>query len=139
MNPYEILRNQLFLALEPVSGESPERIVDIVLRTLEQQRVVSFGKSADIKLLSSAGRVLVALLENPEMTQRALSTYLGMHEPQVHKSLKALEKSGLLVTTNYGRKKTFQFAGPESLRHPDISRFFDVIARLVKEYGGVQG
>ena len=133
MNPYEILRTQLAGALEPITKGSTESIVDIVLRTLEQQRIVSFSKVGDIKLLSSVGRVFVAVLENPDMTQRAIGKYLGMQETQVHKALKQLEKAGLLATTNLGRKKMHEFAGPEVLRHPDISRFFDVIAQLVKE------
>ena len=133
MNPYEILRTQLAEALEPLVKGSTERVVDTVLRTLEQQRVVSFSKVGDVRLLSSVGRVFVAVLENPDMTQRAIGKYLGMQETQVHKALKQLEKSGLLATTNLGRKKLHEFAGPEVLRHPDISRFFDVIAKLVKE------
>lgn len=133
MNPHDVLKSQLSSVLGPFCKEDTEDVVGVVLRTLEQQRIISYGKFGDIKLLSSAGRVLVAVLENPEMTQRALSTYLGMHEPQVHKALKNLEKAGLLVTTNLGRKKTFTFSGIEALRHPDISRFFDVIISLVKE------
>lgn len=133
MNPYEILRSQLVGALEPLTAGSTERVVDVVLRTLEQQRVVSFSKVGDVRLLSSTGRVFVAVLENPDMTQRAIGKYLGMQETHVHKALKQLEKAGLLATTNLGRKKLHEFAGPEVLRHPDISRFFDVITNIVKE------
>ena len=133
MNPYEILRTQLMGALEPITEGSTERAVDVVLRTLEQQRVISFSNVSDIRLLSSAGRVFIAVLENPDMTQRAIGKYLGMQETQVHKVLKQLQKAGLLATTNLGRKKMHEFAGPEVLRHPDISRFFDVITKIVKD------
>ena len=133
MNPYEVLHGQLARAIEPLCAESSERVVDIVLRTLEQQRIVSYGKTSDIRLLSSAGRVFVAVLENPGLTQRALSQYLGLHEPQVFKSLKTLQQAGLLVTTNSGKKKTFKLCGLEALHHPDISRFFDVISMLIRE------
>lgn len=133
MNPYEILRGQLSRAIEPICEDSSERVVDVVLRTLEQQRVLFYGKSSDIRILSPSGRVFVAVLENPDMTQRAISQYLGIHESQVFRSLKMLEQAGLLVTTNSGKKKTFKFGGPEALRHPDISRFFDVISMLIRE------
>jgi len=133
MNPYEILRTQLTRALEPICEDSSERVVDAVLRTLEQQRVVSYGKSTDIRLLSSAGRVFIAALENPDMTQRALGKYLGMQEQQVFKVVKNLEHAGLLVTTKSGQKKVLRFGGIDALRHPDISRFFDVIATLIRE------
>lgn len=133
MNPYEILRGQLARAIEPICEDSPERIVDVVLRTLEQQKVVFYGKENDIRILSSTGRVFVAVLENPDMTQRALSQYLGIHETQVFRSLKMLQQAGLLVTTNSGKKKTFKFGGIQALRHPDITRFFDVISLLIRE------
>lgn len=133
MNSYEILRGQLASAIEPISGSDTERIVDTVLRTLEQQKVVSYAKVGDIKLLSPAGRVFVAVLENPSMTQRALSIYLGMHEQQVQKAIKSLENAGLLVTTKLGTKKNASLKSVEALRHPDITRFFDVISKVVKE------
>lgn len=133
MNPYDILRGQLHSVLEPISEDKTERIVDTVLRTLEQQKIVSYSKTGDIKLLTAAGRILVAILENPDMTQRALSVYLGMHEQQVSKTIKMLEETGILVTTKLGAKKIAKFGGIEALRHPDISRFFDVIANIVKE------
>ncbi len=132
MNPYELLRAQLIDAIKPISG-SPDEVIDIVLRTLEQQRIVSFSKGTDQKLLSSAGRVFVAVLENPGMTQRALGKYLGMQEPQVHKLLKDLTQANLLTVETVGRTKTFKAVGEDVLRHPDVSRFFDVIVNILNE------
>ena len=133
MTPYEILRTQLAHAITEVRDEDPQRIVDVVLRTLEQQRVIAYGVSSDIRLLSNIGRVFVAVLENPDMTQRALAAYLSMSEPALCTALQNLEQAGLLVTTKSGRVKTAKIASLDVLRHPDITRFFDVIARLVRE------
>lgn len=133
MTPYEILRTQLAHAITEVRDEDPQRIVDVVLRTLEQQRVIAYGTSSDIRLLSNIGRVFVAVLENPDMTQRALAAYLSMGEPALCTALQNLEHAGLLVTTKSGRVKTSKIANLDVLRHPDITRFFDVIARLVRE------
>lgn len=132
MNHYDILHSQLLHAIEPISDSDPKRIVDVVLRTLEQQRIISFAKTGDIRLLSVAGRVLVAIMENPDMTQRALGQYLGMSEQHLSRTIKNLHLAGLLVTTKVGSEKTHRLADISALRHPDISRFFDVIAAEIR-------
>ena len=128
-----VLRQPLEKALENFQGLDVSSVVDVVLRTLDQQKMISFAPAGDLALLSTHGRTLVAILEDPGITQRALSVYLGISESNVQKSVKALLDRGLIAKTKVKNSSHYEFVPGEGLFHADITRLFDALISIVKK------
>lgn len=128
-----VLRQPLEKALEGFKGLDVSSVVDVVLRTLDQQKLISFAPAGDLALLSTHGRTLIAILEDPGITQRALSVYLGISESNVQKSIKALVDRGLIAKTKVKNSSHYEFVPAEGLLHADITRLFDALLTLVKK------
>ena len=62
------------------------------------------------------------MLEDPEITQRALSVYLGVTESNIHKAVKTLVDSELIAKTKVKGRNKYQINKNRALEHPDISR-----------------
>lgn len=123
-----VLRRSLEEALSKMrDGQDVEQIVTEMLRTLDQERMIHYAPAGTLNLLSTHGRVLVAIMEDPAITQRALSVYLGVSESNIQKSLKALTEKGIIAKTKVNGCNTYQLNLSDGLRHPDISRFYDAI------------
>lgn len=123
-----VLRRPLEQALASLSDNaSLDDMVTEVLRTLDQQRMIHYAPSGSLGLLSTHGRVLVAVMEDPDITQRALSVYLGVSESNVQKSLKLLVEADVVTKTKTDGANTYQLNLTEGMKHPDIARFYDAI------------
>lgn len=127
------LRTALEQSLSETGIADVADVIDVVLRTLDQQKVISYAKKGDLQLLTTHGRTLVAILENPGITQRALSVYLGISESNVQKSIKALEHRGLIAMTKVKNSRTYEFVPKTAFQHPDITRFFDAIISMLRD------
>jgi len=128
-----VLRQPLENALQSFGDIDVSSVVDAVLRTLDQQKLISFAPAGDLPLLTTHGRTLVAILEDPGITQRALSVYLGVSESNVQKSVKALLDRGLIAKTKVNNSGHYEFAPSEALLHADITRLFDALLAVVKD------
>lgn len=106
-------------------------IVQVVLRTLDQQRLISYAPAGDLALLTTHGRTLVAVAENKNATQRSLAVYLGISETNLQKSLKLLCDKGFVVKTKVDNSYRYEIDPKSVFTHSDISRFFDAIAQSV--------
>lgn len=104
--------------------------VEAVMRALDKQKVFRYHNDDVISLLSTAGRVLVVLSEDPKLTQRAISVYLGLTETMIDKTVKTLIASGLITKTKVNRQNIYKVNEEEVLKHPDIRKFFDAISAL---------
>ena len=123
-----VLRRSLEEALEKMrNGTEVADAVTDLLKTLDQQRMISYAPAGTLNLLSTHGRVLVAIMEDPNITQRALSVYLGVSESNIQKSIKALSDAGIISKTKVNGYNTYQLNLTDGLKHPDISRFYDAI------------
>lgn len=109
-------------------------LLDVVLRTLDQQRLIHYARKNQVQLLNAHGRVLIAILEDPGMTQRALAVYLSTSESNINNSVKLLLKNNIITKTKVGNKNTYHFNLENGLQHPDISRFLDALIPIVKKY-----
>lgn len=121
----EPLEQSIRAALE--SGSSSSDVVETVLKTLNSQRMIMYSSKDEISLITPAGRVLVAMLEDPEITQRALSVYLGVTESNIHKAVKTLVDSGLIAKTKVKGRNKYQIDKKRALEHPDIRRLVDAL------------
>jgi len=135
-NKEHVLREPLKDAIEEAlkDGGSIDSLLEGVMRTLDQQKMISYNSEDDILLLSAAGRVMVAIMEDPSITQRALAVYLGVTESNVQKSIKNLVDAGLLEKTKLNSRNVYKVNSKKVVLHPDISRFADGIRNVAVSY-----
>lgn len=128
-----VMREILTSALEGSDAHDIDNIVEVVLRTLSQQKMISYAPAGDISLLTTHGRALVAIMEDPGITLRALAVYLGVSESNAQKSVKTLLDMGLIAKTKVKTSINYVFVPKIGFKHPDITRLFDGIANEVKK------
>jgi len=109
------------------SGVSSSDVVESVLKALDMQKMIMYSSKDEISLITPAGRVFVAMLEDPAITQRALSVYLGVTESNIHKSVKTLVDSGLIAKTKVKGRNKYEINRKKAAEHPDIRRLIDAI------------
>tara|TARA_Y100000310_G_scaffold178538_1_gene178497 strand:+ start:553 stop:1029 length:477 start_codon:yes stop_codon:yes gene_type:complete len=110
------------------SSDSPE--VDDLMRALDRARLFRYHQGEPVDLISSIGRVLVALIEDPTLTRRAVSVYLGCSEGLVDKKIKTLVESGLITKTKINRRNVYQVNLESVLNHSDIQHLRDALRLL---------
>lgn len=109
------------------TGSSNAELLEEVMRTLEQQRMIAYSPKDELALLSPTGRVLVAIMEDPSLTQRALSVYMGVTESSIQKSIKQLIDAKLLIKHKNNGRNVYSVNKEILSRHSDITRFYDGI------------
>lgn len=129
---FEPLHVTIQIALD--KGESAEAVTDKIMRLLDRHHLVVYAKPNQVQLLNSHGRVLIAIIEDSGITQRALSKYIGVSESNINHSVKLLLKNKLITKTKVKNRNTYAFNFEEGLNHPDISRFLDTLMPMVKKY-----
>jgi len=116
----------------------PVEMVDKVLQTLDKQKVFRYHNEDDINLVSTSGRVLIALLEDGTMTQRALSVYLGLSETMIDKTIKTLINKELVTKTKLQRQNMYKVNIEKLKIHPDIQHLKGVISDVFKVHKVVE-
>lgn len=108
-------------------------ILESVMSTLDKQKLLRYHNDGELALLSTPGRVLVALCEDQTMTQRALAVYLDLSETMIDKTVKSLITRGLVTKTKVNRQNHYKINFEELKNHPDIRHFVDgVLGRVAK-------
>jgi predicted transcriptional regulator len=105
-------------------------IIDTVMSTLDKQKLLRYHNDGEISLISTPGRVLISLLEDPTMTQRALSVYLDLSETMIDKTLKSLISRGLITKTKLNRQNIYKVNTNEVKNHPDIHHLSSVMTAI---------
>ena len=131
-NRAEEVKKAIQAALGVNQSDTDGEAVEAVMRALDKQKVFRYHNDDVISLLSTAGRVLVVLSEDPKLTQRAISVYLDLSETMIDKTVKTLIASGLITKTKVNRQNIYKVNEEEVLKHPDIHKFFDAISALRK-------
>lgn len=85
-----------------------EVAVEEILKTLDKQKLFRYHRDSDVNLLSTAGRVLVAIIEDPTMTLRSISVYLDLSETMIDKTVKYLIDGGLITKTKVNRRNVYK-------------------------------
>ena len=119
--------------LSSPGGTDSSVIVDAVMSTLDKKKLLRYHTDGEISLISTPGRVLIALLEDPTMTQRALSVYLDLSETMIDKTLKSLISRGLITKTKLNRQNIYKVNLKEVKIHPDISSVLPQINKAKTE------
>ena len=126
------VRKALFGALSSEAQDNTE-LVDKVLSVLDSQKLLRYSNNDDINLLSTYGKVLIVLIEDPSMTARAVSIYLGLSETMVAKVFKSLILARLITKTKDKRQNVYKINYEILKNHSDIHHIFDVMGKISKE------
>jgi len=114
-------------ALQAVVGDGQEDLISSILQTLDKQKLFRYHNENTVSLLSTPGRVLVALIEDNSITQRALSNYLNISETMIDKTIKSLIDKGLVTKTKLNRKNVYRISVENVISHPDIQHLLGAI------------
>ncbi len=102
------------------SGVKDSGAIEDLLEVLESEKIFKYSQAETISILSTAGRVMVVLAEDPTMTSRSISQYLNLSETMIEKTLKALAYEGLIIKTKVGRQNVYEITTEKTKNHPDI-------------------
>jgi predicted transcriptional regulator len=127
------LRKALEAAIDGSTPGDSSILAEKVLEALDKQRVFRYHNDGEVSLLSTAGRVLISLLEDQSMTQRAISVYLDLSETMIDKTIKTLISRGLITKTKLNRQNIYEINAEEIAKHPDIQHFFQCISLTNKK------
>jgi predicted transcriptional regulator len=119
-------------AISSVSDGTSEEVLEKVLSALDKQKLLRYHNEDSVNLFSTAGKVLVAIIEDPTMTVRAISVYLDISETMVDKSVKALISDGLISKTKVQRQNIYKINFYAVKNHQDMKHVFDVL-KIVHE------
>lgn len=114
------------------AGVENERIEEI-LKTLDKQKLFRYHRDSDVNILSTAGRVLVAIIEDPTMTLRAISVYLDLSETMIDKTVKYLIAGGLITKTKINRRNVYKLNKKLITEQQDIQHILAAIRGLNEE------
>lgn len=111
-------------------GVKGGEVLQDILNVLESEKVFKYRQDDVIGLLSTPGRIMVVLSEDPTMTSRSLSEYLDLSETMIDKTLKSLIHEGLITKTKVGRQNIYKILPEETKKHPDIRHLKSVLSFL---------
>ena len=97
---------------------SPEQLAIEIAKALDGQSAQY--ASDGISILTAPARMLVTLILEPSMTQRALSIYLGISEAAVQKTIRQLAESKLIAKTKSKGKNFYTVDIEKFLNLSDI-------------------
>lgn len=107
-----------------------DEAVEEILKTLDKQKLFRYHRDSDANLLSTAGRVLVAIIEDPTMTLRAISVYLDLSETMIDKTVKYLIDSGLISKTKVNRRNVYKLNKKLIKEQQDIQHILAAVEAL---------
>lgn len=113
------------------TDKTPEEICEAVMEFLGETKVIEYAPKESLKLLTPTGRVLVALVERPDMTMRELSLYLGVTESSVMRCVLNLVRANVIARTKVRGRNRYRLNLEEAKRHPDIVRLYAVARKAV--------
>ena len=95
---------------------TPEQISAQIVQALSG-KMASYSSGEVISVLTAPARMLITLIDEPFMTQRALSIYLGISEAAVQKTIKTLIESGLVAKTKLAGRNSYAV---------DLEKFYEL-------------
>lgn len=110
---------------------SPQELAIEIAKALD-------GKNAQyasdgISMLTAPARMLITLILEPSMTQRALSIYLGISEAAVQKTIRQLTEIKLVAKTKAQGKNLYTVDVDKFLGLSDIKYLQQAFSRAIEE------
>lgn len=130
-NKTEDIKNAIQKALDSAGGFADNEVaVEKILETLDKQKIFRYHRENEVSLLSTAGRVLVSLIEDQTMTIRAIAVYLNLSETMIDKTVKQLLAAGLVTKTKVNRQNVYRLNKNLIKEQSDIHHFLRAIYKL---------
>lgn len=76
------------------------------------------SRTTDWTFLTNHSHVLICIYRDPEMRLRDVAERVGITERAVHRIVKDLEASAVLIKTKEGRRNRYEIDVNHALRHP---------------------
>lgn len=115
---------QLFTPIELLIKEnahlSPEELAQKIVNAVSNTHGISYSSKKEINLLTASARVLITIVQQPNITVRALAIYIGVSEAAVLKSLKMLIDNNLIAKTKVNGKNNYRIVKESFENHSDI-------------------
>lgn len=118
------------LILRSSHNLSPEELAQKIAATVSGASSLYYPSRDGVSLLTAPARVLVTIIEEPKITVRALSIYLGISEAAVLKSLKLLLDKGLIAKTKVNGKNNYSIVKESFENNSDIIHIIAAAARV---------
>jgi predicted transcriptional regulator len=133
MNTDHPIAEELRSIIGSIIGEESkvDAISERVMLMLDRERLLYYSDPGRVQIMNNHGRVLLAILEDPGITQRALSVYLRVSESNVQKSLRMLLDDGIISKGKQGNRNTYRFNHQKGLSHPDVKRLLSNLLPLL--------
>ena len=125
-----VLRRPLHRAISESGTVDPEVLTEVVLRTLDEQKIIAYTPRDALAILTPAGRVFVIVAEHPDATLREISVALGVSESNVGRSVSNLVRSNVIARTKVNGRNTYRVNLDVLKSHPDLRRYGQVLASL---------
>jgi hypothetical protein len=126
-----VLRRPLEKAIESSGLEDSSELVEVVLKTLDEQRVIAYSSNDTLAILTAAGRTLVVIAERPDSTLREIGAILGVGESTVAKSVSLLVRHNLIARTKIAGRNIYSLNKEELRNHPDMRRYNDAVLSVL--------
>jgi len=107
-----------------------EDVRQAVMTELNKHHMIAYSSPTELGLLNAIGRTLIAISENPNITQRVLAIYLGVSEGAVQKCIAQLVSAGVVAKTKVKGKNTLLINHEKLKLLPDITRFNELYKLL---------
>jgi predicted HTH transcriptional regulator len=115
------------------SNLSVEEATENVLLALSDNGVIQYAPKGTLAFVTTTGRVLVCVLEQPQITLREMAMILGVTESGVAKTVAGLVKSGVIARTKVKGRNIYSVDKNQARNHPDIRRYFAAISPIFEE------
>lgn len=120
------VKEALEQAMSLSGGVPNENVIEKLMEALDKTRVLRYHTD-DINLLSTAGRVLVVITQDPTLTLRAIAVYLNLSETMVDRTIKSLVESGIITKTKKQRQNVYKVNYEAVKKHLDIQQFAEMM------------
>lgn len=127
--------NEIKKALEDAlsKGEESDVAIEKVMQALDTKKILRYHQEHEVSLLSTSGRVLISIMQDQEMTIRAISVYLDLSETMIDKTLKSLINAGLITKTKVNRQNVYRCNKKLITNQPDIRNLLSAITEMNKD------
>lgn len=130
-----VLRTPLEAKLSRVvdNEELVKKLVEEVLESLDEQNIIAYNQRFNTNILTPFGRMLVVLMERPNLTIREMSVVLGVTESNINKAVTKLLEDGLITKKQNNGRYEYAVNYETSSEHQDIRQLVRFISTLSAE------